>query len=54
MAENPKISAIDTHTGGEPTRVIVDGITDLVGRSMTERLEIFQNRMRPTEIGRCV
>ncbi len=40
MAE--RIRAIDSHTGGEPTRVIIDGFPDLGGGSMAERLEVFR------------
>lgn len=36
-----KIKAIDSHTGGEPTRVVVHGFPDLGRGSMSERLEIF-------------
>ena len=35
--------AIDSHTGGEPTRVIIDGFPDLGGGSIAERLEVFRN-----------
>lgn len=37
-----KIRAIDSHTGGEPTRVVIDGFPDLGSGSMSERLEIFR------------
>jgi 4-hydroxyproline epimerase len=37
-----RIRIIDSHTGGEPTRVIVDGMPDLGSGSMTERLERFR------------
>lgn len=40
MAE--RIRAIDSHTGGEPTRVIIDGFPDLGGGSVAERLEVFR------------
>ncbi|MCW5955577.1 MAG: 4-hydroxyproline epimerase [Pyrinomonadaceae bacterium] len=36
------MKAIDSHTGGEPTRVIIDGFPDLGGGSMAERLEVFR------------
>jgi 4-hydroxyproline epimerase len=39
-----RIRIIDSHTGGEPTRVIVSGMPDLGGGPMTERLERFRNR----------
>ena len=31
---------VDSHTGGEPTRVVIDGFPDLGNGSMTDRLEI--------------
>jgi len=37
-----RIRIIDSHTGGEPTRVIVAGGPDLGGGPMTERLERFR------------
>ncbi|HYD81792.1 MAG TPA: 4-hydroxyproline epimerase [Paucimonas sp.] len=37
-----KISIIDSHTGGEPTRLIVDGGPDLGKVSLAERRERFQ------------
>lgn len=36
-----KISVIDSHTGGEPTRLIIDGFPDLGQGPMSERLEIL-------------
>jgi 4-hydroxyproline epimerase len=42
MSGEIKIRAIDSHTGGEPTRVVIDGFPDLGGRSMSETLEIFR------------
>ncbi len=37
-----RIKAIDSHTGGEPTRVVTAGFPDLGGGAMAERLEIFK------------
>lgn len=37
-----RIKAIDSHTGGEPTRVVTSGFPDLGGGTMVERLEIFK------------
>ena len=37
-----KIRAIDSHTAGEPTRVVVAGFPDLGTGTMIERLEIFR------------
>ncbi|CAN5204014.1 4-hydroxyproline epimerase [soil metagenome] len=42
MTSVTKIRAIDSHTGGEPTRVIIDGFPDLGNGTMAERLEIFR------------
>ncbi len=41
--ERKIIKVIDSHTGGEPTRVIVSGFPDLGAGSMAERLERFKN-----------
>jgi 4-hydroxyproline epimerase len=35
---------IDSHTGGEPTRVVVSGGPDLGGGSLSERLEHFRSQ----------
>jgi Proline racemase len=37
-----RFRAIDSHTGGEPTRVVIDGFPDLGGGSMAERLDTFR------------
>ena len=42
-----RVSVIDTHTGGEPTRVVVAGGPDLGHGSMAERLAIFRDRFDP-------
>jgi 4-hydroxyproline epimerase len=39
-----RISVIDTHTGGEPTRVVVGGGPDLGPGSMARRREVFRER----------
>ena len=39
-----RISVIDTHTGGEPTRVVVAGGPDLGSGSMADRLAVFRDR----------
>jgi 4-hydroxyproline epimerase len=41
---NLEISIIDSHTGGEPTRVIVGGGPDLGSGPLAERVEIFRNK----------
>jgi len=35
---------VDSHTGGEPTRIIVSGGPELGTGTLTERLEVFRNR----------
>jgi proline racemase len=37
-----RISVVDSHTGGEPTRVVIGGGPELGGGTMAERLEIFR------------
>jgi len=39
-----KIQVIDSHTGGEPTRVIIAGGPDLGTGSLSERVSIFRER----------
>lgn len=36
-----KVQVIDSHTGGEPTRVVTGGIPDLGGGSVTDRAAVF-------------
>ncbi|NNF00318.1 MAG: hydroxyproline-2-epimerase [Pyrinomonadaceae bacterium] len=38
-----KIHVIDSHTAGEPTRVVLSGFPDLGNGSIADRLEIFRN-----------
>ncbi len=38
-----KISVIDSHTGGEPTRVIIHGFPDLGEGSVREKQELFRS-----------
>jgi proline racemase len=42
-----RIAVIDSHTGGEPTRVIVAGGPDLGGGALAERRELFRARFDP-------
>jgi proline racemase len=37
------ISVIDTHTAGEPTRIIVGGLPRIRGNSMLEKRDYFEN-----------
>jgi len=39
-----RISIIDSHTGGEPTRIIVDGGPELGSGPLSERLRNFRER----------
>lgn len=39
---NDQMTIIDSHTGGEPTRTIVEGGPDLGNGTMAERLEVFR------------
>ena len=39
-----RISVIDTHTGGEPTRVVIAGGPELGSGTMAERLAVFRDR----------
>src|SRR5271169_6554054 len=39
-----KIRVIDSHTGGEPTRLVVSGGPDLGAGSLADRLERFRNQ----------
>ncbi len=39
-----RISVIDSHTGGEPTRVVVGGGPDLGGGSVAQRLKVFREQ----------
>ena len=57
-----RIHVIDSHTGGEPTRVVIDGGPDLGDGPLAERLAIFRDpirclplrdRRRTTRLGRA-
>ncbi len=39
-----KVHIIDSHTGGEPTRVVIEGGPDLGDGSVAERLQLFRER----------
>ena len=39
-----RIPVIDSHTGGEPTRVVLSGGPDLGGGSVADRLAVFRDR----------
>jgi 4-hydroxyproline epimerase len=39
-----RIQIIDSHTGGEPTRVVISGGPELGGGTVTERLKVFREQ----------
>lgn len=43
MSEAMRVQVIDSHTGGEPTRVVVAGLPDLGHGPLAERKQRFQN-----------
>jgi len=42
MSTQQRIKAIDSHTGGEPTRVVISGFPDLGNGTIAERLDSFR------------
>lgn len=44
MQECHRIRVIDSHTGGEPTRLVVSGGPDIGGGSLVDRLERFRSQ----------
>jgi 4-hydroxyproline epimerase len=42
MSTQDRIKVIDSHTGGEPTRVVISGFPDLGVGSMKERMDRFR------------
>ena len=44
MANLHRVGVIDSHTGGEPTRVVVSGGPELGQGDMSERLAVFRDR----------
>ena len=50
-----RIPFLDSHTGGEPTRVVIHGGPDLGGGTVAEQLKIFcQRHDRFLDIGRAL
>jgi proline racemase len=45
------VRVIDSHTGGEPTRVVVDGGPEFGSGSVKEQLEVFRNQHDPWRCG---
>lgn len=44
MSETKRVRIIDSHTGGEPTRVVLEGIPDLGPGTIAERLAVFRDK----------
>ena len=44
MQETKNIRVIDSHTEGEPTRVVIEGAPDLGTGTLAERMEVFRRR----------
>jgi 4-hydroxyproline epimerase len=42
-----RVHVIDSHTGGEPTRIVIAGAPDLGQGTMAERLEVFRSQFDP-------
>ncbi len=42
MPQCQRIKVVDSHTGGEPTRVVMAGFPDLGSGTMAERLDVFR------------
>ncbi|HSH35014.1 proline racemase [Schnuerera sp.] len=45
MSKIKKIYAVDTHTVGEPTRIVVEGFPEIEGKTMVEKKEFLQKNM---------
>ena len=39
------ITTVDTHTEGEPTRIVTGGLAPLHGKTVTEKMRFFQNEL---------
>ena len=44
MSSFPQIKVIDSHTGGEPTRLVVEGGPELGSGPLTERVKVFREQ----------
>ena len=44
MSDIRRVSVIDTHTGGEPTRVVMSGGPNLGNGPLAERVQSFRQR----------
>lgn len=48
-----RVQVLDSHTEGEPTRVVINGGPDLGTGSLTERIEVFRNKYDSFRSGVC-
>ena len=39
-----RVQVIDSHTGGEPTRVVLEGAPDLGGGTLAERVQVLREK----------
>jgi len=44
LEQDAKVHVIDSHTGGEPTRIVIGGAPDLGNGSLESRLQLFRDR----------
>jgi 4-hydroxyproline epimerase len=44
MSDMKTVNVIDSHTGGEPTRLVVSGGPELGGGTLAQRLDVFRTR----------
>src|SRR5690625_4963015 len=45
MKISERLQIVDSHTMGEPTRIIVGGVPPIPGKSMTEKKEYLENNL---------
>ncbi len=44
MTDTDRVRVIDSHTAGEPTRVVISGAPDLGSGTISERLQVFRSK----------
>ena len=44
MTSPHRITVLDSHTGGEPTRLVLEGGPDLGTGPLSERVQVFQTK----------
>lgn len=47
MKFSRSIQAIDSHTMGEPTRIVTGGIPNIKGKTMAEKKSLLRKQSRP-------